>query len=96
MGDIVGLLPQLAALIEKGGVVGVLLIVCGALVYEIRRSRRIIHDKNGELFNVYGQRDRALLMVVKLRTVCEANKIMVDLTDVRDLLPSVSAPVSSA
>lgn len=82
-------LPQLAGLIEKGGVVGVLLIVAGVLVWEIRRGRQHLHDMRDQLHVVYGQRDLALLAVVKLRTICETHKppIKVDLDDLKALLP---------
>lgn len=89
MDQLLSALPQLAGLIEKGGVVGVMLIACGALVWEIKRGRRQLHDMRNELANVYGQRDRALLMVVKCKTICEANKITVDLSDVKDLIPAI-------
>jgi hypothetical protein len=84
-------LPQLAGLIEKGGVVGVLLIVAGVLVWEIKRGRKQLHDMRDDLHVVYGQRDLALLTVVKLKTICEAHKIKVDLSDLKDLLPKPEA-----
>lgn len=79
--DPISALPALAGLIEKGGVIALLLLVALVLGYEVRRLRK----ENG---NVYRQRDRALLMVVKLKTVCESNKIVVDLSDVRDMIPN--------
>lgn len=93
MDPIFAALPQLADLVQKAGVVGVLIIFCGVLAYEIRRGRRREHDIRNELAGVYGQRDKALLMVVKLKTVCEANKIQVDLSDVRDLIDRLAPPV---
>lgn len=89
MEAILNSLPQLVDIIQKGGVVGVLLLMCGVLVYEIRRSRRIIHERQNELATVYGQRDRALLAVVKCKTLLEANKIAVDLSDVQAMIPAV-------
>lgn len=88
MEAILGSLPQLVEIVTKGGVVGVLLIVCGVLVYEIKRSRTIIHDKQNELAAVYGQRDRALLAVVKCKTLLEANKIAIDISDVQAMIPA--------
>lgn len=93
MDPILGSLPQFAGLIEKGGVIGLLLIVCGVLVYEIRRGRRIVHDKQNELAAVYGQRDKALLALVKVKTVCESHNIKVDLSDVDALMKSVAPPL---
>lgn len=90
MDPILSALPQLAGLIEKGGVVGVLLIVCGVLVYEVRRGRRHLHQQVSEMQSVCMQRDRALLAVMKLKTLCEAKGLPVDLRDVQDLLPAQS------
>lgn len=78
--DILSAIPQLASLVEKGGVVGLLLLIGGVLVWEVRRLRR-------ELSTVYQQRSRLALFVVKLKTICEMNKIQVDLSDVQNLLP---------
>lgn len=88
MAETFNLLPQLADLIQKGGVVGVMLIFCAVLVWEIRRGRRQLHDKNNELAVVYGQRGQLALAVVKLKTVCEEHNIKVDLSDLKDLLPA--------
>lgn len=81
MEGILSALPQLAGLIEKGGVIGLLLIVAGVLVYEVRRLRK-------ELDKVYANRDRLALAVAQLRTVCQARGIEVDLDDLKDLLPA--------
>lgn len=89
MDAILNSLPQLVEIVNKGGVIGVLILVCAVLIYEIKRSRRIIHDKQDELAAVYGQRDRALLAVVKCKTLLEANKIAVDLSDVQAMIPAV-------
>lgn len=89
MAETLNLLPQLADLIQKGGVVGVMLIACAALVWEVRRGRRQLHQKNNELAVVYGQRDALGLAVVKCKTLLEANDIKVDLSDLKDLLPAV-------
>lgn len=96
MDSIFGSLPQLAGLIEKGGVIGLLLIVCGVLVYEIKRGRRIAHEKQNELAKVYGQRDKALMALIKVKTVCESHNIKVDLSDVDALMQSVAPPLLSS
>lgn len=93
MDALLGSIPQLAGIVEKGGVVGVLLIVCAVLVWEIKRGRRLVHDKQDELASVYGQRDLALLAVVKLKTICEAHEIKVDLSDLKELLEK--APIAA-
>lgn len=89
MEQIISLLPQAAELITKGGVVGVLLLVIGVLIYEIKRGRKQLHAKNNELASIYNQRDRALLMLMKVKTYAEAKGITVDLSDVRDMLPAL-------
>jgi len=91
MDAILAALPQLAGLIEKGGIVGVLLIIIGGLVYEILRGRKHVHALRTQLAAVYSQRDTALLSVVKLKTICESKGIPVDLRDVQDMLPAPPA-----
>lgn len=88
MEQLLAVLPQLAELIQKAGVVGVLLIALAVLVYEVRRARAHAQELRSQLQAVYGQRDRALLSLVKVKTICEAKGITVDLRDVHDLLPS--------
>lgn len=96
MEAILSSLPQLVDVIQKAGVVGVLLIACGVLVYEIRRGRTREHNLRSELAAVYGQRDRALLAVVKCKTLLEANKISVDLADVQAMIPAITATAAQA
>lgn len=84
--DIFAALPQLVALIEKGGVTGLLLLGCGVLVWEIRRGRRVLHAKNDELAKAYGQRDKARLGLVKCKAACDAAGVKVDLSDIAVLL----------
>lgn len=93
MAETLNLLPQLADLIQKGGVVGVMLIACVALVWEIKRGRKQLHAKNNELAIVYGQRGQLALAVVKCQTLLETHNIKVDLSDLKDLLPAVVVPV---
>lgn len=83
MEAILGSLPQLAALIEKGGVVGLMLIFLGIAVYEVVRLRK-------ENKSIYVQRDRAVVGLVKCKTLLEANKIAVDLSEIKDLIPNGS------
>lgn len=92
MDAVLGTLPQLAGLIEKGGIIGLLLIACGVLVWEIKRGRSSLLDKQHELAVVYAQRDKALMALVKVKTICEANKLPVDLSDLDALLQKVALP----
>lgn len=84
--DPIAALPQLAALIEKGGIIGVLLLVCGVLVWEIRRGRERERVKAEELAKVYGQRDKARLALVQCRAACEAAGVKVHLSDLTDII----------
>jgi hypothetical protein len=84
--DILAALPQLVALIEKGGVTGLLLIACVVLVIEIRRGRRLVHEKNDELAKAYAQRDKARLALVKCKAAADAANVKVDLSDLTQLL----------
>lgn len=79
--EIVTAFTQLGPLIEKGGVVALLVLIVVVLAWECWRLRK-------ELGKVYVQRDRALLSVVKCKTVLEARQIQVDLSDIRDLIPN--------
>lgn len=86
MEQLLSALPQLVKVIQEAGVVGVMVIAGIGMGYEIARGRKQLHAKNNELAAVYGQRDTLALCVVKLKTICEANKIAVDLSDAQRLL----------
>lgn len=91
--DLLTALPQLVAVVEKGGVVGAFLVMIVGLILEVRRGRKHVHDLRGELHKIYAQRDRALLIVVKLKTACEAKGVAVDISDVKDLVAEYSPTV---
>lgn len=84
--DLINALPQLVALIEKGGVIGLLMLACAVLVWEIRRGRRLAHEKADELQKIYAQRDRARLALVKCKALCDAAGVKFDLSDMANLL----------
>ena len=88
--DLLAALPQLVGIVEKGGVVGAFLVMVIGLILEVRLTRRGIHALRGELNTATGQRTRALLTVMRLHSICEANKIPVDLEDVRDLIDKLA------
>lgn len=83
--DALSALPQLAGLVEKLGVVGLLLIAVVWLVYE---RMRLMKDKAA----VTQQRDRWRLAYVKCKAACDgANPpIRVDLSDLQDLVGEAS------
>jgi hypothetical protein len=95
--EIFAAIPGLVLAIEKGGVIASMLIMIIALVWEVFTTRKGIHmvrndatTITGKLYNevaiVTKQRDRALLTVMRLHTVCEAHKIKVSLDDIHDLI----------
>lgn len=84
MGEIAGTVAQLTAVIDKAGTLGVLVLVCVVLGWYVLKLRK-------ELAGVFAQRDKALLSVVKLKTVCELKGIVVDLRDIEDMLPKSAA-----
>lgn len=84
MQELLTALPTVSALIEKAGLVGVLIIIAGVLAWEIYRLR-------GELGKCYRERDRARLAVVKCRAALDAHNIKVDLSDIADLVGAEAA-----
>lgn len=78
MGELLGALPQLTGIIEKGGVVGLLLLVTMVLTYEVIRLRR-------ELRAAYGLRDKFRLGFAICKAECERNNLHPDLSMVADL-----------
>lgn len=70
-----GQLPQLAALIEKLGVIGLLLIAVAWLVWERMRLMKLS-------VKTFHQRDRARLREERYRAACRANNITVDVSDI--------------
>lgn len=86
MQELVTALPALSGLIEKGGIIGVLLIACGVLVWEIRRGRRREHEFRNEMAKVYGQRDKWRIAFVKCKAALDAAGVKVDLSDLQELI----------
>ena len=83
--DFLSALPAVAALVEKLGVIGVLLIAIGWLVNERLRLLR-------ELVGAYKQRDRWRLAAVKYKSACDNHEppIKVDVSDLADLMEQTS------
>lgn len=76
-------IPALAGLIEKAGVIGLLLIAVGMLIYERLRLLK-------ELTKTYAQRDKWRLAFVKCKDACDHHQIKVDLTDLASLIEGES------
>jgi hypothetical protein len=84
--EIIAALPALSGVIEKGGIIGLLLIVAGVLCWEIVRGRKALAEKATELAKVYAQRDKWRLAFVKCKAACDSAGVKVDLTDLAGLL----------
>lgn len=78
MAEIVAALPNLSALIERGGIIGILLIVCGVMANEVFRLRK-------ELTKTYKQRDRDRLRVVVYKSECDRAGLKPDLSALADM-----------
>jgi hypothetical protein len=76
--EILDQLPKLVDLINKAGVIGLLLIVCAVLTWEVRRLRK-------ELTQMYGLRDRYRAGYLICKSALDYNKIYVDLSQMQEL-----------
>lgn len=86
MQDIISVLPALAGLVEKGGIIGIMLIACGVLSWEVNRLRKRDAERTREIAAIYAQRDRWRLAYVKCKAALDQAKIVVDLSDISDLI----------
>lgn len=78
MEALISALPGLVDLVQNAGVVGVLLLVCGVLVYEVKRLR-------AELVLAYRGRDKWRLAYTVCKSACDEAHIKIDLSDLADL-----------
>lgn len=74
MPEWVAVIPQLAGIIEKGGVIGMLLIVAVAIGWRLSRKER-------ELNRVYAQRDFCRQVSARYKVLLDSHGIKVDITD---------------
>lgn len=79
MAELFSAIPQLAGLIEKGGIIGLLVIIAAVLIWEVRRLR-------AELSKCYRERDRWRLAFVRCKGICDAAGTKIDLSDLADLM----------
>lgn len=75
MDAILGALPQLVDIVQKGGVVGLLIIFCGVMAYEVRRLRKLLPK-------IYRQRDKARMQTERYKSACLSHSIAVDVNDI--------------
>lgn len=79
MQELVGGIAALSGVIEKGGIVGVMLILTAFLGWWSHRLRK-------QLAAVYRQRDRCRLISVRYRSHLDAAGIKVDISDILEML----------
>lgn len=73
--EILGLVPQLAGVVDKAGVVGLLILACAYLAWDRNRLQ-----KEGR--RTYRQRDKARLERERYKSACVNNQIVVDVSDI--------------
>lgn len=78
MEGILGALPALADIIAKGGVVGLMLVVCGVLAWEVMRLRK-------QSVQVFAERDAYRLAYAVYKQACDAAGLKVDLAALQNL-----------
>lgn len=75
MQELVGAVASFAGVIEKGGIIGVMLIITGLLA-------RYSWSLRKQLVVAYRQRDRARMMQSRFKGALDYNKIAVDVSDI--------------
>lgn len=73
MQELIAQLPIISGIVEKGGIIGLLLLIMAVLIWE--RTRLV-----KELTSTYRDRDKNRLGFVICKGACDANNIKVDLT----------------
>ena len=76
-------LPKYADLLNKAGVIGVLLIICGVLLWEVIRLRRLS-------VRTFAERDAYRLAYVIYKSACDREKVTVDVSALQALPTLVS------
>lgn len=75
MQELVQALPVFSGLIEKGGVIGVLLVVVGFLIWDrVRLVKRVERT--------FAERDMSRMIEVRYKSFLDQNKIVVDISDI--------------
>ena len=82
--EVISLIPHIQGLIEKLGIVGVLLVILGYGVWDRLRLLK-------ELRATYRARDKWRLAYTKAHSKLAANDLHVDLSDMADLLGELGA-----
>lgn len=85
-------LPKYADLLQKAGVIGILLVVCGFLLLEVIRLRK-------QAVRTFAERDAYRLGYVIYKSACDREKITVDTSALQALpiqLPAGAINVGAA
>ena len=81
LNEVLTLVPKVADIVEKAGIIGILLVVCGVLGWALWK-------RTAELSAVYRQRDKWRLAFVQAKSILVAEKLdsRLNLSDMEDLL----------
>jgi len=79
MADFIASLPQLAGVIEKGGVIGLLIIITAVLGHEVWRLRK-------DLSKQYALRDKYRLGFTLCKAELDRQNIKIDLSEMNAVL----------
>ena len=83
MQELISAITQASGLIEKGGIVAVLMIVIGTVCMEVYRLRKL-------LTMTYAERDKARMINIRYRSSLNNAQIIVDISDIQDMFKGVS------
>lgn len=89
MSEIVAGISSLAGLIEKGGVIVVMMIV---IYFLVRERIRLVR----ELTKAYRQRDRARAIQIRYRTELDRREVRVDISDIEQMFKDDLAEEATA
>lgn len=73
MDTLIELAPKFVDLIQKAGVVGLLVLVCGVLIWEVRRLRK-------QATVIFAERDAYRLAYAVYKAACDREKLTVDIS----------------
>lgn len=79
MQEIISALPAISGLVEKGGIVGLLIVMVGVLIYERMRLTK-------ELTATYKERDTWRLRSVIYKQACDGANLHPDMSQLNDFI----------
>lgn len=78
MAEIFGSLAQATGIIEKGGIIGLLVIFCAFLIYERFRLMK-------QNVRIFRQRDKARMLHIRYKSACDHAGISVATNDIEKM-----------